>query len=177
MTDGYDIPYYYKANACDTTAQVYTDCPNHNYFKPNEGSGSYAYTESENIGFFLNNATNSFYNWLSDSVKSNILVTDWNLSVGGSARDYVESLFNFDYIGEYPNRTNDGKVSAKIGLPQWGDMFSGNDLNNNYWYINRWRGSTFVSYVIGYGYSEGTHASYRRAARPVFYLKSSVKVT
>ena len=178
MNGGLYIPYYYKQNTCDFEVGVYSECINHNHFKPTEGSGAYAYTESENIGYYLNNATNSYYNWFSDKVKSSIVTTNWNLPIGGYAKDYSESLFNTNYTGIYPNRSNDGIVEAKIGLPQWGDMFTGNDLNINYWYINRWPGSsTSISFIRSHGYvTNATSSNSYVSIRPVLNLHYNIKI-
>jgi len=186
IRNGISIPYYHYDNGPTSSSCLYLDgtwyvtgCNNHNCFKPEEGSGEFNYDESENIGFFLNQATNSFYNWFSDSVKNNILTTVWNLAVAAYDRDYTETLFNNDYSGTYPTRTNDGIVSAKIGLPQWGDMFTGNDLNYGYWFLNRWfNGTTTVTIVGQSGYGLGTYtANIGIGVRPVFNLSPNIKIT
>jgi hypothetical protein len=172
------MAYYYKAGTCDYDAGVSTDCINHNYFKPNEGTGSYAYSDSENLAYFLNNATNSFYSWFSAGVKENIVLANWNLPTMANGVDYATVLFNTTLTGTYPTRSNDGLVSAYIGLPQWGSMFSGNDLNESYWYINRISNSNYnVGYQSGGGYTSNNFAADTwRAVRPVLNLKSNVKV-
>ena len=92
--------------------------------------------------------------------------------------DYALSLFNTDYTGNYPSRTNDGIVSAKIGLPKWGDLFGGNDINEAYWYVNRLQNSIHdLARINETGLGNGSPAAPTwLAVRPVFNLKSTVKV-
>ena len=98
------------------------------------------------------------------------------LAVGSYATKYTQSL-NTDTSGVYPSRINDGTVAANIGLPSWGDMFSGNDLNENYWYINRraWD-NTFTTYVDKWGYAYARYTPAHYAVRPVFTLASSISI-
>ena len=176
---GYAIPFYYKNGATDAdkcgyigNVWKYDGCNNNNYFKPTQGSDDYKYAEGENIGYFLNNATNSVYNWYSDATKSMIDDTNFNLTTGGFGKDY--SKLDDGTGTTYPSRTNDGIVSVKLGLPSWGEMYSGNDLNSSYWLLNRWRGSSsIVSYVFSYGYANGYYAgNHWYGARLVLNLKS-----
>lgn len=196
-SSNYTMNYYYKigATASDScfrdTDGTYFDkvvnkdytggCTNHNYFKPNEGSGAYNYTESENIGYFLNNATNSFYNWYTAKTKDMIKLTSWNLNVSNYSRKYDASGFGNNTDANYYNHDNDGVVDAFVGLPSWGEMYTGNDLNYNYWYINRWYGTSGsasnVSTVNSFGYSYTIYAGYWYGVRPVVNLKSNVYIT
>ena len=152
-------------------------CTNHNIFNPTEGSGTYEKDTGENIGYYLNNATNSFYNWYSDKAKSMIIPTTFNLYTSGHGKDY--SNLNNGTVTTYPNTTNDGSVTANIGLPTWGDLYTGNDLNDSYWYINRWiSSSTLVSHVSSRGIGGGSDASTPWfATRPVLTLSPDVYVT
>ncbi len=180
------VPYYYINNGENTTSCAYLNstwyyggCTNHNYFQPTQGSGAYAYTEAENIGHYLNNTTNGFYTWLSDSVKAKITSTSLSLNVDSYGVDYVRTLFNIDTSGTYPTRINDGTVTANISLPTWGDMFSGNDINVSYWLINRASGSSAsVSYVGSSGNANANYAAYTwYAVRPVFLLQSNIQIS
>ena len=178
MNSGIYLPYYYSST-CGTIDGVWqsSGCVNHNMFLPNEGAGEYKYTDSKNIGYFLNNASNSFYNWYSDSTKNMIVKSNWNLYTSGSGKDY--SILNNNPNADYPARTNDDVVSTYIGMPSWGDMYAGNDLNTSYWLINRWQGSsTIMSYIYNRGDASGPYGGYEWVAvRPVVRLKANVKVT
>ena len=172
------VPYYYSSTCGYINGSwIYSGCTNHNYFQPTQGTGDYNYKESENIGYFLNNASNSFYSWYSDKTKTMITDTTFNLVTSGYGKDY-SNLDNGTPGATYPSRTNDGNVIAKVGLPSWGDMYSGNDLNYRYWYINRWEGSaSSASYVGSHGSGISPYAgSYRLAVRPVVSLKNTVKI-
>ncbi len=178
MSSGINVPYFYLANSCDSAVAVYTGCNDNNYFKPTQGSGAYAYADGENVGYFLNNTTNGFYTWLSSSVQTKIVNANWNLNVYANGLDYVRSLFNTDTSGTYPTRISDGVVSAKIGMPIWGDMFSGNDLNTNVLLINRENASNRnISLMSNYGHIYGAVASVTYAnVRPTFNLISTMKI-
>ena len=172
------VPYYYSST-CGYISNpgVNSGCTNHNMFLPNEGTEDYKYTDSENIGYFLNHASNSFYNWYSDSTKNMIAKSDWNLYTSGFGKDY--SALNNNPNATYPARTTDGIVVANVGLPSWGEMYTGNDLNYSYWLINRWQDSSFATtHVSSGGFSNGCSAGDNWIAlRPVVRLKSEVKVT
>ena len=135
------------------------------------------YQNSINIGNFLNSSSNSFYNWYSDSTKNMIEEREYNRYTGGYAKDY--NNLNNNSGGTYPSTTDDGKVTAKVVLPTWGEMYSGNDLNIAYWYINRWAGSSSdVVPLSSNGYAYGTNAGYAWVAvRPVVTLKSNDKIS
>jgi len=184
------VPYYYKDSATESERCMYDEtgkygtadkwytegCRNNNIFNPTQGNGAYAYQDSENIGYFLNNTNNGYYSWLSDTTKNMIVNATWQLYTGGYGKDY--SNLNNSSVTTYPERTNDGETTAKIGLPTWGEMYSGNDINYSYWLINRWSGSSSnVSYV---NYNGNAHGSYAALSwfgvRPVFHLKSNIKI-
>ena len=177
INSGYNVPYYYNSTCGYINgAWIGSGCTNHNMFLPDDGSGEYKYTESKNVAYYLNNASNSFYNWYSDSTKNMIAKSNFNLYTGELGKDY--SAFNHNSSAEYPARTTDGVVSAHVGLPSFGEMYTGNDLNVSYWYINRWASST--SQVAGVYYSGLAGGNYAgdnwRALRPVIHLKANVKV-
>ena len=179
---GYNVPYYYSGTCgyINGTWQS-VGCEGHNMFLPNDGSGEYNYTESKNVAYYLNNASNSFYNWYSDTTKSMIAKSNWNLYTSGYGKDY--SALNDNSSAEYPVRTIDGVISVNVGLPSWGEMYSGNDLNIAYWLMNRWQGSSYhVAFIYNSGSASGYSVSGINAGgnwltlRPVVRLKANVKV-
>ena len=141
-------------------------------------SGNYAYAESENIGYYLNNADNSYYSWLNDEVKSYIVDYEWQLHVTAHGSDY-SLMYGYTTDGSYPSRKSDGAVTAKVGLPSYGDRYSGNDLNISYWYINRWTGSSSLVGRVNSGGHAGSTAtgSSWHAVRPVMVLNSNIVIT
>ena len=175
--NGYNVPYYYS-NTCGYVNDTWigSGCLNHNMYLPDDGTGAYNYTESENVAFYLNHASNSFYNWYSDSTKNMIQKSNFHLYTSGYGKDY--SALNHNPNAEYPARTIDGIASTYVGLPSWGEMYTGNDLNYNYWYINRWQDSTsHVSVVYHSGDARLTYAGDGfHGLRPVVHLKENVKV-
>ncbi len=183
INSGIYIPYYYKASidGCyynSSEEKWYTSgCTNNNIFKVEENKAEFNYQNSINIGDYLNSSDNSFYNWYSDNTKKMIEETEYDRFTGGYGKDY--SNLNNNETSTYPNTTNDGKVTAKVVLPTWGEMYTGNDLNYSYWYINRWQGSSSIVSHVGYdGYVNGSYASSGiLAARPVVTLKSNVKIS
>ena len=83
-------------------------------------------------------------------------------------------------------------ITASVGLPTVGEMFSGNDINlsnsstktfvdvatienstasSYYWTMNRFS-SSFVRLVYNYGYLDFSNPSYSSGVRAVLYLKS-----
>ena len=171
------VPYYYSSTCGNINgAWVTSGCVNHNMFLPDDGSGEYNYAESKNVAYYLNNATNSFYNWYSDMTKNMIQKSNWNLYTGGYGKDY--SNLNHNPSAVYPARTIDGVVSANVGLPSWGEMYTGNDLNYNYWLINRWTDSdNSAALVNNPGDANGSCVgSNWLALRPALRLKPNVKV-
>ena len=171
------MPYYYSST-CGYINSIWqtSGCTNHNMFLPNDGSGEYKYAESKNVGYFLNNASNSFYNWYSDTAKNMIAKSTFHLYTSGQGKDY--SALNNNPSADYPARTFDGVASANVGLPSWGEMYTGNDLNYSYWLINRWAGSlSHVATVSSNGDAAGYNSGHWRAVRPVVKLKSDVKIT
>ena len=177
INSGLYVPYYYS-NTCGyiNNTWITSGCESHNMFLPDDGSGDYKYTDGENIGYFLNNASNSFYNWYSDTTKNMIEKSNWNLYTSGYGKDYSHLNDNPDAI--YPEKTIDGIVTANVGLPSWGEMYTGNDLQYNYWLINRWQNqSSRVTGIYSIGRADSSYAGDNwLAVRPVVYLKPSVKI-
>ena len=175
--DSIYVPYYYSST-CRYINDIWqtSGCANHNMFLPDDGIGEYNYTESKNIAYYLNNASNSFYNWYSDSTKNMIAKSNWNLYTSGQGKDY--SALNNNPSAAYPARTTDGVIDATVGLPSFGEMYTGNDLNYSYWLINRWAySSSDVAGIYNSGSANGYNAGADwRALRPVVRLKSNVKV-
>ena len=191
INSGIYTPYYYKegtsnADGCryvgadDKGNSIYYTgaCENNNYFKPTQGTEDYKYTESENIGYYLNNATNSYYNWFSDKTKDKIQTSEWNLVTTGYGKDYSKLDSNSGEEITYPTTTNDGEIEVNVGLPSWGEMYTGHDLNISDWYINRRAGSSVsVGRVSRHGGASSTYASDPwYAVRPVLNLKSSTLI-
>ena len=184
MKSGIYIPFYSLDSGAGTTSCLYSSekkygensitsdnyytggCTNHNRFDLMEGEGDFEINTGENLPYYLNNATNSFYNWYSDKIKSMIIPTMIKLKQSGYARDYE-------------NLVEEVETTLNVVLPSWGEMYTGNDLNINYWYTNRWGGSSismsFVD-VTGMGYGEYS-ANPRLAIRPVITLSKNVYVT
>ena len=149
-----------------TSDNYYTGgCTNHNKFDLMEGEGAFELNKGKNLPYYLNNATNSFYNWYGDKTKSMIIPTTIKLKQSGFNRDYSAL-------------EEDGEVTLNVVLPSWGEMYTGNDLNIGYWYTNRWKGSFIdVSYVAFNGYGSGYCTSGLIASRPVITLSKNVYVT
>ena len=179
---GIYLPYYYKTgiDGCSYNTSdgkwYLSGCKNNNIFKINRNNNEYNYRNSLNIGDYLNSSSNGFYNWYSDRTKNMIEEREYDRYTSGKGKNY--SNLNDNETGAYPSTTNDGKVTAKVVLPAWGEMYSGNDLNISYWLINRWQeSSSSVSYVGFIGDAYGSYAGdYGFAVRPVVTLKSTVKI-
>ncbi|MBS7021160.1 MAG: hypothetical protein KH135_04770, partial [Firmicutes bacterium] len=154
-------------------------CTGHNYFRPTEGTGAFEKDKGMNIAYFLNNATNSYKNWLQN--QSLLTTYSYDLPVYRYNGDYAIGLDRSkDTTGQsaYQNNTYDGKANVLIGLPQAGEFLSGNDININYWYINRAAGSPSTASVVDS--DGGSYAYYAGhpylAVRPVLHLKSDIKI-
>ena len=103
--------------------------------------------------------------------------TEWNLPVSASGKDYKTSLYNKEEAGIYPSTSTDGVVTAYVGLPQYGEIYSGNDLGNNYWHINRFKlAIDLISAVTKLGYEVNNIIANYYSLRPVIVLKSNVKI-
>ena len=88
-------------------------------------------------------------------------------------------MYRYTTDGTYPSRKSDGSVVAKVGLPSYGERYSGNDLSISYWYINRWPGS---SSSVGYVYHHWVAGGYNAGGswlgvRPVIILNSNIVIT
>ena len=184
IRSGINIPFYGIDSGAGSTSCLYSPekkygeeninvdnyytggCTNHNRFDLMEGEGEFTVNTGENLPYYLNKATNSFYNWYSDETKSMIIPTTVKLKQSGYARDY--SILD-----------EDGEVTLNVVLPSWGEMYTGNDLNTGYWYTNRWiSSSVVVSGVYGTGLCNGNYpASEWLASRPVITLSKNVYVT
>ena len=184
MKYGIYIPFYSLDSGVGTTSCLYSSekkygensitsdnyytggCTNHNRFDLMEGEGEFEINTGENLPYYLNNATNSFYNWYSDKAKSMIIPTTIKLKQSGYARDYE-------------NLVEEVETILNVVLPSWGEMYTGNDLNISYWYTNRWGGSSIsMSFVDVTGMGYGAYsANPMLAIRPVITLSKNVYVT
>lgn len=178
IKNGMYVPYYYKEGegGCvygnDTTG-----CTNNNIFKIEGNTSEYKYTDSINIGDFLNSSSNSFYSWYSDETKNMIEKSTYHRYTDGYKKDY--SNLNDGTATTYPGTTNDGDIQANVVLPSYGEMYTGNDINVPYWHINRKYGhNNHVSAIFGSGTAQTTQVfDPSFAVRPVVTLKSTVKIS
>ena len=138
-------------------------CKNHSRFDLMEGEGDFELNTGENISYYLNNATNSFYNWYSDKTKSMIIPTMLELKRSGHGLDYSSlEILNL--------------IKFNVVLPSWGEMYTGNDLNYTYWYTNS-EDSSYVGYMHSWGFSNHQlNAFLWSAVRPVITLSKNVYV-
>lgn len=76
------------------------------------------------------------------------------------------------------NNTYDGRVTAYVGLPSYGERYSGNDLNVAYWYMNRWvNSSSDVGHVNTNGGAAGLNTGVHwYGVRPVLHLNSNLYI-
>ena len=141
-------------------------CVNHNRFDLMEGEGDFEINTGENLPYYLNNATNSFYNWYSDKTKSMIILTDFKIKKEGIGKDYSAL-------------EEDGEVTLNVGLPSWGEMYTGSEFGVSYWYLNSWdRSDTSATFIHFEDRACGYWSSILWAAvRPVVTLSSSTYVT
>ena len=171
----YDATQKYGTDTISSSNYYLGGCRGHNIFNPEEGEGDFVINTGENIGYYLNNADNSFYNWYSAKAKRMIIKTKFLLDTAGYGKNY--SNLNDGKSTTYPNRTNDGIVEVYVGLPYWGEMYTGNDLNISYMNINRWGSDLHVSGVTDYGYGFGTYPMYAWiATRPIITISPEVFV-
>ncbi len=139
-------------------------CTNHNRFDLMEGEGEFIVNTGESLPYYLNNATNSFYNWYSDKTKRMIIPTTIKLKQSGYSRDYSAL-------------SEDGEVTLNVVLPSWGEMYAGNDLNIGYWYTNWW-GDSSMSLVYASGLGSGDNNAHAwLSTRPVITLSKNVYIT
>ena len=150
-------PYNFYSNAC----------PNHNKFDLMEGEGEFIVNTGENLPYYLNNATNSFYNWYDEKSKDMIISKLEKVTVNGYEKDYSKL-------------EEDMEIAFKVILPSWGEMYTGNDLNVSYWYMNKSSitSPTALSYIDTSGIARTTYVSGTwLAVRPVITLSKNVYVT
>lgn len=166
----------------DTATQTYyyQGCVNNNYFKES-GTGNYELYKGNSIPYFLNNADNSFYSWIANKYQNIILEMSFDLPTSGSGRDATLSrLVNSKNKNSltYPQSDYDGTYKGKVSLPLWGDILSGNDLNQGYWLNNRWTNSnTYTSFINSSGNGQGYYSAYQSVGiRPVLYLDENTKI-
>lgn len=182
LSKGFDVPYYsyYDANASSSlwcyydlsSSTGYTNgCKNYNYMQ-SIGSGNYEVNKGSTIGYFLNDADNSFYNWIDLKYQNIIKTTNWQLTAVNDYDNVLETKDNF--IGTY---------TAKINLPNLGDILSGNnDCGNiDYWYQNSWMDSDIQASMKNSNGEIGRYSLYGTslysfAVRPVFYIDSNVTI-
>lgn len=157
-------------------------CINYNYMR-SIGSGDYELYKGNSIGYFLNEANNSFYSWINEDYQKIIQETKWILRTSSgdlNVSDFVKITNNSNNNKSYPTSDYDGIYSAKISLPAYGDILSGNDTATSYWYQDRWKSSsTSVGFSNGNGGSGSYSASgsqYSFGVRPVFYLNSDITI-
>ena len=162
----YSTEQKYGEDNMDSSKTYYLGgCTNHNRFDLMEGEGEFKVNTGKNLPYYLNNATNSFYNWYSNKTKSMIIPTTFSLKAGGYGK-------NYDALEE------DGEVTLNVGLPSWGEMYTGKDLNKSYWYTNRWiLSSNGMAHESSTGLGDGhPSATAWIAVRPVITLSKNVYI-
>ena len=156
--------------------------------------------DSDSIKVVLNGLlpTTSAYGYTTTITTSHTIYTPLNTFANNISSDYRYTGNKTFYIGDYPDGANytdvqDETLSANVGLPTVGEMFSGNDIDMSssatdpkvfvnvatienptvsiyYWTMNS-LDSSFVCVVLGDGYIYYGPA-YSYGARAVIYLKS-----
>lgn len=161
--------------------------------KPYLQLGRYQPTIKENIGYYLNN---DFYNTLTNN--SWIVSTSWDNArlryyKDKEYRDYEYAITNTAserYCSYYKNCTNFiyTPVTAKVGAPKVGDIFSGRDIDvvsgaghDQYSYFLLTQQPYFISYPIIAVDNNGTIIAnyspfYDFSMRPSIRLKTSIKI-
>ncbi|MDD3392951.1 MAG: DUF6273 domain-containing protein, partial [Bacilli bacterium] len=166
----------------DNLTGYYNGCAGYNYMQ-SVGVGNYEVYKGNSIGYFLNDADNSFYNWIDTKYQAIIEEVDWNLvSVTQSENPLL--LLEIDESNNNglsdPNNDYDGIYTAKINLPSYGDILSGNDQGSNMWYQNRTKGSSTAILILSSNGSGGNYTAsatkYLFAVRPVFYLDLDITI-
>ena len=157
--------------------------------------------DSDSIKVVLNGLlpTTSIYGYGSTTTitTSHTIYTPLNTFANNISSDYRYTGNKTFYIGDYPSGANykdvqDETLSANVGLPTVGEMFSGNDIDlgwsstktfvnvstienptvsSYYWTMNR-RDSSSVRYVLDYGHMIDNGLTNTRGVRAVIYLKS-----
>ena len=140
-------------------------CPGHGIYNPNEGSGDYKFNTGQNIGYYLNNAPNGFYNWYSGKSKKMILLTTYNIYESAGSKDYSTLSIK-------------ASVDAKVILPNVGEMYSSNDIKASYWHTNVSEAEDLVDVTEGSAITYQAKFLYGwNSARPVVTLSPNIYVT
>ena len=157
--------------------------------------------DSDSIKVVLNGLlpTESAYGDTSTITTSHTIYTPLNTFANNISSDYRYTGNKTFYIGDYPLVSGTGQnykdvqdetLSASVGLPTVGEMFSGNDIDmgstkrfvnvatienptvsNYYWTANRYS-SSYVRRVYDNGYMNRDAPTYTNGVRAVIYLKS-----
>ena len=111
-------------------------------------------------------------------MKKNIINYTWTISEYHRGKDYKTSLYDIDETGSCLISVNEKHVNAYVGLPQFGEIYTGNDLNWSYYYLNiNCTDNDAVSGINPSGFSEGVFPAYDwYGVRPVVVLKNNVKI-
>ena len=155
--------------------------------------------DSDSIKVILNGLlpTTSQYGSNTTITTSHTIYTPLNTFANNISSEYRYTGNKTFYIGDYPDGANykdvqDETLSANVGLPTVGEMFSGNDIDlgtsstkdfvnvatienptvsNYYWTMNRYSSSS-VCGVYYNGYMFNYNSTDTRGVRAVIYLKS-----
>ena len=155
--------------------------------------------DSDSIKVVLNGLlpATSAYGDTTTITTSHTIYTPLNTFVNNISSDYRYTGNKTFYIGDYPSGANytdiqDETLSANVGLPTVGEMFSGNDIDLStsstkrfvnvatienptvssiYWTMNRYSSSD-VRRVNNYGTLNNSSPTDTFGARAVIYLKS-----
>ena len=160
---------------------------------------------NDSIKVVLNGLLPTTSKW-ADSASDNIATNDLiytNVLNGFVANIDSKYITTGTYgVGMYENGNSytvpqSTTITANVGLPTIGEIFSGNDIDlstsstktfvdvntienptisNYYWTMNRYS-SSYVRYVSYYGYLNSTSVSSTAGVRPVIYLKSGITFT
>ena len=178
-----NVPYSGSDNACGTD---------------NMCTFRVASKDNDSIKVVLNGLlpSTSKYGDTTTITTSHTIYTPLNTFVNNISSEYRYTGNKTFYIGNYPSGSNytdiqDETLSANVGLPTVGEMFSGNDIDmgstktfvdvstienptvsSYYWTMNRYYSSSYVLYVYnsgGMGYNNPTNTY---GVRAVIYLKS-----
>lgn len=155
--------------------------------------------DSDSIKVVLNGLlpTESTYGDTVTITTSHTIYTPLNTFANNISSEYRYTGNKTFYIGDYPSGANykdvqDETLSANVGLPTVGEMFSGNDIDlgesstkefvnvatienptvsSYHWLMNRYSSSR-VRYVDYYGYMSNYSPANTYGVRAVIYLKS-----
>ena len=159
--------------------------------------------DSDSIKVVLNGLlpTTSTYGDTETITTNHTIYTPLNTFANNISSDYRYIGNKTFYIGDYPFVSGTGQnykdvqdetLSANVGLPTVGEMFSGNDIDlgtsstktfvnvatienptvsSTYWTMNRYD-SSYVSYVSTFGYVSYSDPAITYGVRAVIYLKS-----